>query len=112
MYLYCDSAILGLRLALRMQRLVFEFPDWAQASRGFAAAKAKAAVLPASKTMGEAAQAFFFFFLGGVLPFWGRGGFLASCFPLLLFLPFGGRGGGFLARAKHVLAWANVDGTD
>lgn len=30
MYLHCDSAILGLRLALRMQRLAFEFPDWVQ----------------------------------------------------------------------------------
>ena len=28
-YLYCDTAILGLRIALRMQRLVFEFPEWA-----------------------------------------------------------------------------------
>lgn len=29
-YLYCDTAVLGLRIALRMQRLVFEFPEWAE----------------------------------------------------------------------------------
>ena len=29
MHLYCDSAILGFRVALRMQRLAFEFPEWA-----------------------------------------------------------------------------------
>ncbi|CAK9075344.1 unnamed protein product [Durusdinium trenchii] len=29
MHLYCDTAILGLRIALRMQRLAFEFPNWA-----------------------------------------------------------------------------------
>ncbi|CAE7447277.1 unnamed protein product [Symbiodinium natans] len=29
-YLYCDTAILGLRIALRMQRLAFEFPEWVE----------------------------------------------------------------------------------